>query len=73
MVRQYLLTTDVIFQSLRTNNVACVYKETEVKRFLQLVCVRTILSVFVFVNGTRGGAVIEALRYKPEGRGIDSR
>jgi hypothetical protein len=23
--------------------------------------------------GTRGGAVDEALRYKPEGRGIDSR
>jgi hypothetical protein len=24
-------------------------------------------------KGVRGGAVIEALRYKPEGRGIDSR
>jgi hypothetical protein len=24
-------------------------------------------------NGVRGGAVVEALRYKPEGRGIDSR
>jgi hypothetical protein len=23
--------------------------------------------------GARGGAVVEALRYKPEGRGIDSR
>jgi hypothetical protein len=23
--------------------------------------------------GPRGGAVVEALRYKPEGRGIDSR
>jgi hypothetical protein len=23
--------------------------------------------------GTRGGALVEALRYKPEGRGIDSR
>jgi hypothetical protein len=23
--------------------------------------------------GTRGGVVVEALRYKPEGRGIDSR
>jgi hypothetical protein len=27
----------------------------------------------VATEGTRGGAVIEALRYKPEGRGIDSR
>jgi hypothetical protein len=25
------------------------------------------------VTGARGGAVVEALRYKPEGRGIDSR
>jgi hypothetical protein len=24
-------------------------------------------------SGARGGAVVEALRYKPEGRGIDSR
>jgi hypothetical protein len=24
-------------------------------------------------TGARGGAVVEALRYKPEGRGIDSR
>jgi hypothetical protein len=24
-------------------------------------------------RGERGGAVVEALRYKPEGRGIDSR
>jgi hypothetical protein len=28
---------------------------------------------FVFAVGARGGAVVEALRYKPEGRGIDSR
>jgi hypothetical protein len=27
----------------------------------------------VYVIGARGGAVVEALRYKPEGRGIDSR
>jgi hypothetical protein len=25
------------------------------------------------IMGARGGAVVEALRYKPEGRGIDSR
>jgi hypothetical protein len=25
------------------------------------------------VTGARGGAVVEAQRYKPEGRGVDSR
>jgi hypothetical protein len=25
------------------------------------------------LSGARGGVVVEALRYKPEGRGIDSR
>jgi hypothetical protein len=25
------------------------------------------------ISGARGGAVVEARRYKPEGRGIDSR
>jgi hypothetical protein len=32
--------------------------------------------ILVWVTGkceVRGGAVVEALRYKPEGRGIDSR
>jgi spore maturation protein CgeB len=28
---------------------------------------------FLLSAGARGGAVVEALRYKPEGRGIDSR
>jgi hypothetical protein len=28
---------------------------------------------FLYEMGAHGGAVIEALRYKPEGRGIDSR
>jgi hypothetical protein len=28
---------------------------------------------FVLLTGARGGAVVEALRYKPEGRGINSR
>jgi hypothetical protein len=28
---------------------------------------------FFILDGARGGAVVEALRYKPEGRGIDSR
>jgi hypothetical protein len=29
--------------------------------------------MFPLYEGTRGGALFEALRYKPEGRGIDSR
>jgi hypothetical protein len=33
---------------------------------------RVLVSSTTFV-GARGGAVVEALRYKPEGRGIDSR
>jgi hypothetical protein len=28
---------------------------------------------FVVVGHAAGGAVVEALRYKPEGRGVDSR
>jgi hypothetical protein len=28
---------------------------------------------YAYEGGARGGAVVEALRYKPEGRGIDSR
>jgi hypothetical protein len=28
---------------------------------------------YLLLKGARGGAVVEALRYKPEGRGIDSR
>jgi hypothetical protein len=32
-----------------------------------------LLSSIHVLNGARGGAVVEALRYKPEGRGIDSR
>jgi hypothetical protein len=32
-----------------------------------------ILRVFIALDGTRGGAVFGALRYKPEGRGFDSR
>jgi hypothetical protein len=31
-----------------------------------------IFLVLISVRGARGGAVVEALRYKPEGRGIDS-
>jgi hypothetical protein len=29
--------------------------------------------LFIYKQGARGGAVVEALRYKQEGRGIDSR
>jgi hypothetical protein len=32
-----------------------------------------LLATIVPCTGARGGAVVEALRYKPEGRGIDSR
>jgi hypothetical protein len=32
-----------------------------------------VLSVYILCLGGRGGALEEALRYKPEGRGIDSR
>jgi hypothetical protein len=28
---------------------------------------------YTSISGTRGGAVVEARRYKPEGRGIDSK
>jgi hypothetical protein len=34
--------------------------------------VKHILQLYIF-KGARGGSVVEALRYKPEGRGIDSR
>jgi hypothetical protein len=43
----------------------------------RILLVRTLnLSFDVFTarkTGVRGDAVVEALRYKPEGRGIDSR
>jgi hypothetical protein len=28
---------------------------------------------YEYIAGARGGVVVEALRYKPEGRGLDSR
>jgi hypothetical protein len=37
------------------------------------VCVLTIIYRVLKKEGACGGAVVEALRYKPEGRGIDSR
>jgi hypothetical protein len=37
-----------------------------------LIYIIILLSLPLFVTGTRGGAMVEALRYKPEGRGIDS-
>jgi hypothetical protein len=37
-----------------------------------MVCFVSFIS-FTENKGTRGGTVVEALRYKPEGRGIDSR
>jgi hypothetical protein len=39
-----------------------------------LFCICPIKTVSYFMNhGARGGVVVKALRYKPEGRGIDSR
>jgi hypothetical protein len=34
---------------------------------------RIIFTIQLYVGHAAGGAVVEALRYKPEGRGIDSR
>jgi len=34
---------------------------------------RKLYPAYLFFRGVRGGAVVEALRYKPEGRGFDSR
>jgi hypothetical protein len=34
---------------------------------------KRINTITLFYMGARGGAVVEALCYKPEGRGIDSR
>jgi hypothetical protein len=33
----------------------------------------SLINAVYFDTGARGGAVVEALRYKPEGSGIDSR
>jgi hypothetical protein len=49
---------EVVVNSLRSTILACTIKLSEI-HFLR--------------TGVRGGAVVEALRYKPEGRGIDSR
>jgi hypothetical protein len=58
------------------------HKFSLIVRFL-LLCLLTLLfiftTIFLFISfflptlGSRGGAVVEALRSKPEGRGIDSR
>jgi hypothetical protein len=40
---------------------------------LRLTASLNISSYYIRQSGTRDGRVIEALRYKPEGRGIDSR
>jgi hypothetical protein len=34
---------------------------------------KTLNIILVLNKEARGGAVVEALRYKPEGRGLDSR
>jgi hypothetical protein len=41
-----------------------------------MLIINSLFCIFVAVQykvGARGGAVVEALRYKPEGRGFDSR
>jgi hypothetical protein len=49
--------------------------QTETKKFTQprYVHSQSVLCQVPLRTGARGGAVFEALRYKPEGRGIDSR
>jgi hypothetical protein len=42
-------------------------------RSVRALIVHIFIVVFVIMMGARGGAVVEALRYKPEGRGIDFR
>jgi hypothetical protein len=43
------------------------------KKFYFRLIVNMYLRIPLKLGGTRGGAVVEALHYKPEGRGIDSR
>jgi hypothetical protein len=42
------------------------------RRVVNYVCYIVIRNCIIFF-GARGGAAVKALRYKPEGRGIDSR
>src|SRR5215475_12746786 len=43
-------------------------------RFRRKACLKPKIFQKVLIHkGARGGAVVEALRYKPEGRGVDSR
>jgi hypothetical protein len=41
--------------------------------FLSLCLCFFLIFIVLILRGARGGAVVEALRYKPEARGIDSR
>ena len=42
--------------------------------FTLTICARYKLGTLcIYIRGTRGGVVVKALRYKPAGRGFDSR
>jgi hypothetical protein len=56
---------------LCVNSSANQYTETNVIYFL--FSLLTIKSLYMFSAVARGGAVVLALRYKPKGRGIESR
>jgi hypothetical protein len=72
----------VINKKLSTESVRLVgnhtqFKHTELETithtiFIYLSVVSYLMKVSI-AQGARGGAVIKALRYKPEGRGFDSR
>jgi hypothetical protein len=75
-----LLAVTFTQRTYRTNHVSKIYNTTAVL-WLQYVVLVVLLSMThalyfyfsTFRNGARGGAVVEALRCKPEGRGIVSR
>jgi hypothetical protein len=51
-----------------------VTNRTKIRTFdVILTFIPSIFVLYVQYTWARGGAVVEALRYKPEGRGVDSR
>jgi hypothetical protein len=68
----YLLPSEL----LNTSDIMClwcIYTLVSVFIYVLVYLVITFISVYLHIVGSRGGAVVEALRYKPEGRGFDSR
>jgi hypothetical protein len=49
------------------------YRSSFLLQIVPMFNFKYIIGVIRINQGPRGGAVVEALRYKPEGRGIDSR